>query len=265
MEQASKKRFGGLAWKKDLVPQFKITKNWLEVSNPDVLNNISKNENWAVVKLWDKIKSAYWETFWAWAPKNAATTEKFLRRLDNIFGEEWWSGWPENFINLMKEWIKNATDKFEGSLTEETLSKLKSTRTADKEAIQLDNTFNKIIWRLDWVEWVWAAEKATKNTVTTQELFKKVLEATSKDWKWAIDLNNEIWAWIANLSIYDAKAAQKLLENIYPSQPWAMEFIIKSILWRMKRKWAAKATKDYSTSGFGKVWENIGWVVSSQL
>ena len=265
MEQASKKRFGNLAWKRDLVPQFKITKNWLEVSNPDVLNNISKNENWAVVKLWDKIKSAYSETFWAWAPKNAATTEKFLRRLDNVFGEEWWSGWPENFINLMKEWIKNATEKFEGSLTEETLSKLKSTRAADKEAIQLDNTFNKIIWRLDWVEWVWAAEKATKNTVTIQELFKKVLEATSKDWKWAIDLNNEIWAWIANLSIYDAKAAQKLLENIYPSQPWAMEFIIKSILWSMKRKWAVKATKDYSPSMLWKIWENIWWVVSSQM
>ena len=265
MEQASKKRFGSLAWKKDLVPQFKITKNWLEVSNPDVLNNISKNENWAVVKLWDKIKSAYSETFWAWAPKNAATTEKFLRRLDNIFGEQWRSGWPENFINLMKEWIKNATEKFEGSLTEETLSKLKSTRAADKEAIQLDNAFNNIIWRLDWVEWVWAAEKATKSSVTTQELFKRVLEATKKDWKWVIDLNNEIWAWIANLSIYDAKAAQKLLENIYPSQPWAMEFIIKSILWSMKRRWAVRATKDYSTSGLGKIWENIGWVVSSQM
>lgn len=265
MEQASKKRFGSLAWKKDLVPQFKITKNWLEVSNPDVLNNISKNENWAVVKLWDKIKSAYSETFWAWAPKNAATTEKFLRRLDNVFGEQWRSGWPENFINLMKEWIKNATDKFEGSLTEETLSKLKATRAADKEAIQLDNAFNNIIWRLDWVEWVWAAEKATKSSVTTQELFKKVLEATEKDWKWIMDLNNEIWAWIANLSIYDAKAAQKLLENIYPSQPWAMEFIIKSILWRMKRKWAVKATKDYTPSSLWRIWENIGWVVSSQM
>ena len=265
MEQASKKRFGSLAWKKDLVPQFKITKNWLEVSNPDVLNNISRNENWAVVKLWDKIKMAYSETFWAWASKNAATTEKFLRRLDNIFWEQWWSWWPENFINLMKEWIKNATEKFENSLTEETLSKLKSTRLADKEAIELDNAFNNIIWRLDWIEWVWAAEKATKSSVTTQELFKKVLEATKKDWKWIIDLNNEIWAWIANLSIYDAKAAQKLLENIYPSQPWAMEFMIKSVLWSMKRKWAVKATKDYTPSVRWKIKENIWWIVSSQL
>jgi hypothetical protein len=91
------------------------------------------------------------------------------------------------------------------------------------------------------------------------------LEATEKDWKWIMDLNNEIWAWIANLSIYDAKAAQKLLENIYPSQPWAMEFIIKSILWRMKRKWAVKATKDYTPSSLWRIWENIGWVVSSQM
>lgn len=265
MEQASKKRFGNLAWKKDLVPQFKITKNGLEVSNADVLNNISKNENWTVVKLWDKIKMAYSETFWAWAPKNAATTEKFLRKLENVLWKEWWSWWPENFINLMKEWIKNATKKFESSLTEDSLSNLKKATAADKEIIELDNAFNNIIWKLWWVEWVWAAEKATKSTVTTKELFKKVLEATEKDGKWAIDLNNEIWAWIANISIYNPEVAQKLIENIYPSQPWAMEFIIKSILWNLKKKWATKATKDYTPSWLWKVRENIWWIVSSKM
>jgi hypothetical protein len=44
-------------------------------------------------------------------------------------------------------------------------------------------------------------------------------------------LNNEIWAWVSVMSAYDTKAAQKLIESIYPSQPWAMEFIIKSVLW----------------------------------
>ena len=80
MQQASKKRFWWIA-KRSEIPQFKFTKNWLEVSNPDVLNNISRNEWWQTVKLWDEIKKVYSETYWAWASVNAATTEKFLRRL----------------------------------------------------------------------------------------------------------------------------------------------------------------------------------------
>lgn len=265
MQQASKKRFWWIAAKKSEIPQFKFTKNWLEVSNPDVLNNISRNEWWQTVKLWDEIKKVYSETYWAWASVNAATTEKFLRRLDNVFWEAWWSWWPENFINLMKEGIESATKKFDSSLTEETLTKLKDARTADKNAIRLYNAFKKIIWNLEWVEWVWAAEKATKQTATTQELFKKVLEATSEDWKWAIDLNNEIWAWIAVMSAYDTKAAQKLLESIYPSQPWAMEFVIKSILWKIKKKRVMQSAKDYTPSVWSTIWQNIWWITASQL
>ena len=265
MQQASKKRFWWIAAKKSEIPQFKFTKNWLEVSNPDVLNNISRNEWWQTVKLWDEIKKVYSETYWAWASVNAATTEKFLRRLDNVFWEAWWSWWPENFINLMKEGIESATKKFDSSLTEETLTKLKNARAADKEAIRLYNAFKKIIWNLEWVEWIWAAEKATKQTATTQELFKKVLEATSKDWKWAIDLNNEIWAWVSVMSAYDTKAAQKLIESIYPSQPWAMEFIIKSVLWGIKKKRVMQSAKDYTPSVRATIWRNIWWITASRL
>lgn len=261
MQQASKKRFGNLAWKKELIPQFKFTKNWLEVSNADVLNNISRNEKDKVVKLWDEIKRVYSETYWAWARQNAATTEKFLRWLDRVFGKEWRSGWPENFINLMKEWIENATKKFDASLSEKSLSDLVNARAADEKAIKLYNAFNKILWNLEWVEWVWGAEKALWQTATTQELFKAVKEAT----KWKIDLNNEIGSRIAVLSAYDAKAAKKLVENIYPSAPWAMEFVIKSVLWALKKKWVMRAGSDYMPSARWKIKENIWWVVSSQL
>lgn len=261
MQQASKKRFWWIAAKRSEIPQFKFTKNWLEVSNPDVLNNISRNEWWQTVKLWDEIKKVYSETYWAWASVNAATTEKFLRRLNNVFWEAWWSWWPENFINLMKEGIESATKKFDSSLTEETLTKLKDARNADKNAIRLYNSFKKIIGNLEWVEWVWAAEKATKQTATTQELFKAVKEAT----KWKIDLNNEIWAWVAVMSAYDTKAAQKLIESIYPSQPWAMEFVIKSVLWSIKKKRVMQSAKDYTPSIRATIWRNIWWITASQL
>jgi hypothetical protein len=91
------------------------------------------------------------------------------------------------------------------------------------------------------------------------------LEATSKDWKWAIDLNNEIWAWVSVMSAYDTKAAQKLIESIYPSQPWAMEFIIKSVLWSIKKKRVMQSAKDYTPSVRATIWRNIWWITSSQL
>lgn len=261
MQQASKKRFGWVAWKKSEIPQFTFTKKWIEVTNPDLLNNISRNEKWQVVKLWDDIKRVYSETYWAWASVNAATTEKFLRWLNKVFWKEWRSWWPENFISLMKEWIENATKKFDASLTEKSLSDLKAARLADEKAIKLDNTFNKIFWKLEWTEWVWAAEKATKDTVTTQELFKEVYKAT--DWK--VDLNSDIWAWIAVMSAYNPRAAQRLLQTVYPSKPWAMELLIKTVL-SMVTKWQVKrAAKDYTQWTVWKVWENIWWVVWAQL
>lgn len=261
MQRASKKRFWWIAWKKSEIPQFKFTKNWLEISNPDVLNNISRNSKDWTVKLWDEIKRVYSETYWDWAAVNAATTEKFLRWLDKVFWKEWWSWWPENFINLMKEGVENATKKFDASLTEKSLSNLKKARLADEKAIKLDNTFNKIFNKLDWVEWVWAAEKATKDAVTTQELFKEVYKATN----WKIDLNSEIWAWVAVMSAYDVKAAQRLLQTIYPSKPWAMELLIKTVLSSFTKWQVKRAAKDYTPSSMWRIWENIWWVVSSQL
>jgi hypothetical protein len=46
-----------------------------------------------------------------------------------------------------------------------------------------------------------------------QELFKKIKE----DYK--IDMNNEILAWAYNMSLYDVKKAQQILDTFYPSTP----------------------------------------------
>lgn len=261
MEQANKMRFGDIAWDTSKIPQFRFTTQWVWISNPEVLNSISRNEKWQIVNLMDEINKVYNEVYWAWATVNAATTEKFLRRLDDVFWAEWWSWWPENFINLMKEWIKKATKKFDASLTEESLTKLEKARLEDMEAIKLDNAFKKIMWNLEWIEWVWASEKALSQTATTQELFKAVKKAT----KGKLDLNNEIWVWVAVLSAYDAKAARKLVENLYPSMPWAMEFVIKSVLWWVKKRKLRQAASDYSAGWLWKIRENIWWVVSSQI
>jgi hypothetical protein len=84
-------------------------------------------------------------------------------------------------------------------------------------------------------------------------LFTKIKDATN------IDLNNEIWAWVLNISLRDPQKAQKLLETIYPSQPWATEFIIKKFMNRAKRKWAVKYTKDYTKSVWEKMTDSLPW------
>ena len=72
-------------------------------------------------------------------------------------------------------------------------------------------------------------------------------------------MNNEIWAWIVNVSLRDPKKAQQLLETIYPSQPWATEFVIKSLLNRAKRRNAVKYTSDYTKSAWDKISDSIPW------
>lgn len=237
MEQASQKRFGNLAWKKELVPQFKFTKNWLEISNADVFNNISRDDWQKVVKLWDEVKKAYAETYGWWARVNASTTEEFLRKLDNIFGQKWWSGWPKNMINLMKEGIANATKEFEKSLSPSSLTKLQDARKAAESAISLDENINKLLWTLrneDIIGKVWAAEKALGGKMQMEQLFKQIKQ------KYGIDMNNEILAWAYNMSLYDVKKAQQILETFYPSTPWLIEMFIKQITRSERKKYAEK-------------------------
>ena len=250
MEQANEKRFGNLAWKKELVPQFTFTKNWLEVSNPDVLNNISRDDWQKIIKLWDEVKKAYAETYGWWAKINAATTEEFLRKLNNVFGQKWWSGWPKNMINLMKEWIANATKKFENSLTEKSLSSLKKATKSAEEAINLDENINKLVWVLrneDMVWKVWGAEKALWGKAQMEQLFKEIND------KYWIDMNNEILAWAYNMSLYDVKKAEQILTTFYPSKPWVIELLLRQITksWRKK---AADALIEKWVEWVGKIW-----------
>lgn len=242
MQLASKKRFGNLAWNKELIPQFKFTKNWLEVSNPDVMNNIYREETSAwgwtkLVKLWDEVKNVYAQTYWGWAKVNAATTEEFLRWLDRVFSKKWWIWWPNNLTALMKEWIENATKKFENSLTEKSLADLQKARAASESAIKTDESFNKLLWTLrnsDTVWKVWAAEKALWWKAQMQQLFKEIKE------KYWIDMNNEILAWAYNMSLYDVKKAQQILDTFYPSTPWLIEAVLRVITKAWRRSAANK-------------------------
>jgi hypothetical protein len=59
-------------------------------------------------------------------------------------------------------------------------------------------------------------------------------------------MNNEIWAWIANLSQFSAADAKKLADMIYPSAPWLYEFILKNGLWWGRRLVTPSYTKDFA-------------------
>lgn len=274
MELSSKKRFGNLAWKKELVPQFSFTKNWLEVSNPDVLNKIYREETTAwwgtkLVKLWDEVKNVYAQTYWWWARVNAATTEEFLRGLERVFWKKWWIWWPNNLTNLMKEWIDKAVKKFEGSLTKKSLENLKSSKKAAEEAISIDEDMNKLVWVLrntDNIGKAWAAEKALWGKAQMEQLFKNV-----KD-KYDIDLNNEILSWAYNMSLYDIGKAKQIIETFYPSWPWVYEAILRVITkaWRRKQAqravelWAEWVKKMSETSSIpSTVWWQIGSAIST--
>lgn len=245
MQLASKKRFGNLAWNKELIPQFKFTKNWLEVSNPDVMNNIYREETSAwgwtkLVKLWDEVKNVYAQTYWGWAKVNAATTEEFLRWLDRVFSKKWWVWWPNNLTALMKEWIDNATKKFENSLTEKSLADLQKARAASESAIKTDENLNKLLWTLrnsDTVWKVWAAEKALWGKASMEQLFKEIND------KYWIDMNNEILSWAYNMSLYDVKKAEDLLSTFYPSEPWMRELALRYLTKRVRRWQANKAVE----------------------
>ena len=275
MQLSNKKRFGNLAWDKELIPQFSFTKNWLEVSNPDVLNKIYREETtkdwWTkLVKLWDEVKNVYAQTYWWWAKVNAATTEEFLRWLDRVFSKKWWVWWPNNLTALMKEWIDNAIKKFENSLTEQSLSALNKARKSAENAIWIDENLNKVLWVLrntDMVWKVWAAEKALWWKAQMQQLFKEINE------KYWIDMNNEILAWAYNMSLYDKWKAKALIETFYPSVPWMYEAVLRVFSKSQRIKQAEKAVKQWkdkieklkkSPSWPWLVWWNAWRIISTQ-
>lgn len=232
MDLADKSKFWGKAGKAEKIPQFKIWEDWkLEISNLDSLNTFSRNEKGSVVKLWDKIESAFNETFGLWQEMNEATTELFMRKVNWLL-KGWWSWGSENMINLVKKWVNNATEKFEKSLTTESLEQLKNARKIDQEAIDLDEAFDKLIWVLDTpngIKDVQTAAKALKWWPWQEEIFKKILKKTGKD------MNSDILSWAYNLSLYDVKKAQDLLNVFYPSKAWVIETFIKTISAPLRR------------------------------
>jgi hypothetical protein len=85
----------------------------------------------------------------------------------------------------------------------------------------------------------------------TEELFRLV-----KDEVW-IDLNNEIWAWIVNIALRNPAEAEKLIKTFYPSWPWATEFVMKWIIWKLQKWWAWRYTIDWGMSSTERLTEAV--------
>lgn len=225
----------------NLIPKFEIVDWKLTMSNAwiDELNKFSRNANWTTVKLWDEIQNAYNSVYGMWWLNNAANTDAFITSLNRIF-RKWWSGWPTNMMRFVKQWIVDAENKFEKSVTEKSYKAVKEAKAADEKIINLDENFESMFKTSpDWVKNVWSAYKATKWWVTQEELFKKIKEVTKKQGK-EIDLNNDILAWAKMVSLYDSKAAADLLNFFYPSKAWVIETGIKYITQPIQR-WATKS------------------------
>ena len=228
-------------WPNAKLPKFNITKDWLKITNKNTLNSISRNENWVTIKLWDELERAWDETFNMFDKQvTPQTTNQFIRKVESILWDSWWnkSGWE--WIRTMRETLKNVKKSFEDSLEKTSAEKWKAAKWTASKSINVDKAFDDLIWRLENPKTIAKTDNLwTYNKPEMEELFRVVKEETG------IDLNNEIWAWTLNLSLRDPKAAEKLIDTIYPSQPWAMEFIIKSFTNRAKRAGSAKYTKDY--------------------
>jgi hypothetical protein len=85
-------------------------------------------------------------------------------------------------------------------------------------------------------------------------------------------MNNEILAWAYNMSLYDVKKAQQILDTFYPSTPWLIEAVLRVITKAWRRKYAEKVVKwwkDYVEwmSKYTKkpvVWWEIGSMTSTR-
>jgi hypothetical protein len=243
---------GKWKWNPDSVPQISFKNGKLEISNLDKLNLFSKVETNSAgtatksVNLWDKIQQIWDSTIWVGKKPNATTLEQFLRALKKEvhISYEWWDS---NMIGILRKWVDTAWNKFKKSLTTDSKKSLWEAVNTSAWDIQLSNTFDDLIGSLDGsIYSVWAAEKATRSTQATKQLFKII---NDKLW---IDVNNEINAWVANMALYGGRdSAQELIETIYPSVPWMYEYLIKSFLWAAKKAWARRATQDYTQ----QIWE----------
>jgi len=265
-------------WPNAKLPKFtidwktlKIDKEWLET-----LNWITKTQDGVTIKLWDEIQNLWNNTFTRLDnPIDATNTKLFIDWLKDILKDAWYSKTWWKTIRAMKNALNWAGDeiwivkKFENSLSDASTKALSEARTAAKEAITTDENVNKVLWTLrntDMIWKVWAAEKALWWKAQMQELFKEIKE------KYWIDMNNEILAWAYNMSLYDVKKAQQILDTFYPSTPWLIEAVLRVITKTWRRKYAEKVVewwKDYVEwmSKYTKkpvVWWEIGSTASTR-
>lgn len=239
-EISNESRFGNFAWTKWKEPQFFFNKeSWkIEVTNPDALAWMSREvttKDWKTrtVNLLDEINDAYTQTFGAWAWQNAATVDEFIRNMDNIMKKSrgWW---PNNFVNLTQEWVRNARNNINSKFTEWSLKEIEKLAKEDADIIRLTNAFKDLVWDLKkWVWWHNWAEKALKWNASIEELFREIYKET-----W-VDLNNKLLSWAYNMSMYDLQKGRDILEYFYPSKAWMIESLLKTVTWPIKQ-WVAQ-------------------------
>jgi len=246
----SKLKEEGVWGEQALIPEFDISKSWrtLKIKNKDVLNTITKWDS-KQIKLWDEIENLWKEMFNTTDKAiNAQTTDEFIRRVKGILWDEWWNWVSWEWLKTVRWALEGIDERFANSLSKDSAKAWKEARAASKEDIDLDKLFKETSDRLKY-----GTKVNSFSQPEVEQLFTKIKDATN------IDLNNEIWAWVLNISLRDPQKAQKLLETIYPSQPWATEFIIKKFMNRAKRRWAVKYTKDYTKSVWEKMTDSLPW------
>lgn len=242
-------------WPNAKYPEFfKDWKNILDKESKNTLNSITRNENWNIVKLWDEIEKLWKDTFVTTDREvNATTSKKFYDWLKDILWDEWWSRWDE-WIRTLRGVFDEIDTKFTNSLDNASKKALAKAKEEAKKNINLDNTFDEMIWRLDWTMWVESAEKVSKDSTKAaiENLFTIVKKETG------IDLNNELWAWITTVSLRNPELARQLVATIYPSQPWAIEFITKTILNAARRSGVKRYASDYNATPWERM-KNTKW------
>lgn len=253
----SKLKEDGTFWENAITPEFSISKSGktLTIKNPNMLNNI-RTTDWTI-KLWDELKRIWKETF-VEADKNvdsAQVTREFLKKVKSVLKDRSWDGSSWEWLKTVKSAIKDADKSFADSLEKKTWDAYKKALAESEKDIKLSNAYEDLIWRLDWrstTDSTKAAEKAMWWDAARRELFRQIKKET-----W-IDMNNEIWAWIANMSQFSSADAKQLADMIYPSAPWLMEFALKNTTWWARRLVTPSYTKDFAD-------KTVRWQINKYL
>lgn len=251
-------KFWWLAAKSERIPKFDIVDWQISISNPELLNNISRADwkQWTV-KLWDEIKQAWDDTYALWAEINEATTNKFLDKLEWILEKP--RGWWDDLVKIMQDWIKNARTNFNNSLTKSSLKNLEKIKSEDKLAIMLDKSFDDYVWAIrKWdLEKITAAQNALWWEEAQAELFRQIYK------KYWIDLNSEILMVAYNMSLYDARKAMEFLQRIYPSKPWMLEAWLQFLTKNARIKAATKQLRwnNVLRTPTRRIWAKEWWQV----